>query len=388
MEHRAMIPCGLNRIVVIFLLLDFSGGCVAQPNTQTVDGPEAKNLTQGLSGYIITNDTGHLTAISIPNSETHIVRKLPRDAMGYGPNVHALSGPDKNGRIAYIENYFFVANEKDQRHLLKTVHVSGDKDETLFSRPGDAMWALSAAGNGEMGSHLALAPSGGNVAFLSQLKSKQMPQALLSVGNIEIWNLNDKVGVDSKVEAIDEAMSWFPDGKRLAYTALVPRKEISNDAKGLDYFGNYFGEKWDEVPCIHIYDIATQASTFFHVGWRPVVSLDGEMMFVGGWGRKDYAWRRVNIKTRESEGLNLPGLAGDIVGVGLGERILYVGLPTTGAKIEYTKNNSPLRGPKLVLTIKITDGKGKKFQTVMPAIDPRSNASFGSVTTDKLNDQE
>ena len=374
-QHR-----GGHVLCTLLIALSIAGIARDEEPAMTVDGPEAPHLIGDLSGYLITNNTGHITAISIPGLQTHIVRDLPSDAQGYGPNVHALSGPDQDGRIAYIENYFFVAKESEKRHLLKSVHVSGQSDHVLFTRPGDAMWALTPAGQGVVGSHLALSPTGGDVAFLSTLKNKQMPQALLFVGHIEIWNLNEKRQVDDiDANAIDEAMSWFPDGRRLAYTAFVSRKELPNDAPGLEYFSTYLGNNWDEIPAIYIYDTSKRKSSFFHLGWRPVVSSDGKTMFVGGWGAKDYLWRRVNVSSGESEELVLPGLAGDIIGTALNDRLFYIGLPTTGNKIEFTKNNSPLRGPKLMLTVKATDGKGKAFQTVMPAIDPRSCASFGAM---------
>jgi hypothetical protein len=52
-------------------------------------------------------------------------------------------------------------------------------------------------------------------------------------------------------------------------------------------------------------------------------------------------------------------------------------LPTAGANVEYTKNNSPLRGPKLMLTIKVGNPKNAQFASVVPAIDPRTKVSFG-----------
>jgi hypothetical protein len=90
------------------------------------------------------------------------------------PTIHALSGPDAEGRIAYIEDHFFVADEKNRRHLLKTIRLDGTHATELFSRPGDAMWAKS-PGHGEIGDDLALSPVGGRVAFLSGLVNTQMP---------------------------------------------------------------------------------------------------------------------------------------------------------------------------------------------------------------------
>ena len=352
-------------------------GCLRSNSAQTVDGPEAENLIGKLSGNIVTNDSGDITVISLPSLAKHTVRKFPKSDDGIFPTIHALSGPDREGRIAYIEDYFFVKTEREERHLLKTVDLDGKNDHVVFSRPGSAMWATSAAGNGEIGSHVSLAPTGGLVAFISKVTDKQMPRVLLHVGHIEIWNIDEKTGYDTKVTALDEPISWFPNGERFAYARLVAREHLPKSAEGLEHFGNYFGEAWDEIPAIYVYDVDMRKSTFFYVGWRPVVSSNGKTVLIGGWDHDDYRWRRVNADTGESSSLILPGFAGDIIGTDDSGLVLYLGLPTTGSPIKYTKNNSPLRGPKQMLTVKVVDRQGTVFQTVIPSIDPRSNASYG-----------
>jgi hypothetical protein len=349
-------------------------GCADEPTVATVEGPEAADFVKRLKGYIVTNDTGELTAVSLPDRRTHVVRRLVWNAEGTGPTIHSVSGPDRVGRVAYVEDYYFVKTEKEQRHLLKTVHIDGTNDSEVFSRPGSAMWAT----NGEIGSYLALAPTAGRVAFISQVVSRQMPGALLSLGHIEIWRLDEKAGSDSGIIALDEPMSWFPDGERLAYSTLVARKDLPPHVGGLKEFGNYFGNSWDDIPAIYIYDVKSKENTLFHVCWQPVVSHDGQTVLVGGWGAEDFGWYRVDVATRKSTPLKLPGAVGNVIGTAPDDGILYVGLPTAGSPIRFTENNSALRGPKQMLTVKIADKEGKRFQTIIPFIDPRSVASFGT----------
>ena len=49
------------------------------------------------------------------------------------PYIYALAGPDEEGRIAYIEDYFFVPRDSDRRHLLKTVKLDGTGVQTLLA---------------------------------------------------------------------------------------------------------------------------------------------------------------------------------------------------------------------------------------------------------------
>ncbi|RIK80515.1 MAG: hypothetical protein DCC67_09240 [Planctomycetota bacterium] len=351
--------------------------CNGQTESPTVDGPEASDLVERLRGYVLTDDTGDVTAISLPDRTSRVVYAPRRTANGLGATIHALSGPDREGRIAFIEDYFFVASQKDKRHLLKTVRVDGTNASQVFSRPGSAMWATTAAGNGEIGSYVSLAPTGGNVAFISRVENKQMPGALLSEGSVEIWNVNDKTGRDVQVVAIDEPMSWFPDGKRLAYSAFVDRDALPKGVAGLKEFGNYFGEVWDQLPAIHVYNVASKQSELMCVGWQAVVAHDGKAMFVGGWGGGEYRWLRFDLAARVAEPLVLPGVSGALLGDNADGCLLYIGLPTTGEKLQFTTNNSPLRGPKLKLSVKAATPRGDSFQTIVSAIDPRSNASFG-----------
>src|SRR5438552_2167386 len=110
----------------------------------------------------------------LPNSESSGGTLLRLDSLC---NLSGNSGRFAAGTIAYVEDHFFVWNEKNRRHLLKTIKVDGSEDTTLFSRPGDAMWA-STREKGEIGRDLALSPTGGQVAFLSDLAQEQMPDAL------------------------------------------------------------------------------------------------------------------------------------------------------------------------------------------------------------------
>ena len=68
-----------------------------------------------------------------------------------------------------------------------------------------------------------------------------MPKAFLNVGKLEIWDVLRKKPLAVDTKALNEPMSWFPDGKRLAYVRLVPRNQLLDPPLGLDEFGKYGG---------------------------------------------------------------------------------------------------------------------------------------------------
>jgi hypothetical protein len=353
----------------------------------TVPGPEVNNLLERISGYILHTPAGDgrsIVAVSLPELKETAVRPFGEPGEDDDPTIHALSGPDDEGRIAYVEDHYFVKNKADRRHLLKIIQIDGTGNIALFSRPGDAMWATSAARKGEIGRHLSLSPTGGKVALLSGLSNKQMPQALFHQGVIEIWDVRKKERLRLETGGVDAPMSWFPDGNRLAFVRFVKRKDVPNSGVTVEEFGRgHYTGSWKELPAIYILDVPTGETRFLSLGWTPMVSADEKTVFVGGWvpdpaeGVK-LIWKSVDLATGTAADVTWPGDAGGLVANPTDDLVLYWGLPTTGAKIERSPYGSFRRGTML-LTIKATNLNSDRFQTVIPAIDPRDPISFGIV---------
>src|SRR5438445_13179463 len=166
---------------------------------KTVPGPESNQLLPRVRGYVLTSrNSRDINCIELPSLKEALIRPMKPEA-GDDPTIHALSGPDAEGRIAYIEDHDPLDNRNNARHLLKTIRLDGTDNSELFSRPGNALWATSAIGKGEIGKALALAPIGGHLAFLTQLKDAQMPGALLSEGLVELRDVEKKTGSKTEV---------------------------------------------------------------------------------------------------------------------------------------------------------------------------------------------
>jgi hypothetical protein len=246
----------------------------------------------------VSRNKWDISVIDLGSFQETVIAKTSADDAELYPTIHAISGPDLNGRIAYIEDHFFDKPENERKHLLKSINVDGTGDTEIFSRPGDAMWAAK----GEIGRHIALSPVGGKVAFITNVIGRQMPRAYLHEGRIEIWDLEKKVGHITTVRGLDEPICWFPDGKRLLYTRLTSRSTLPMNAIGLELFGTYYGDSWSDVPAIYTLDIENEKSTFLHVGWIPVISFDQEIFLVGGYdNRSDFSWNRFDPTTGVSQ---------------------------------------------------------------------------------------
>jgi hypothetical protein len=357
--------------LALLLTLSLAAGRDDAGDARTVPGPETKALLPATAGYLVRGrGPGGIVALQLPTLQEIIVRPTYKDATW----IHAVSGPDRGGRIAFIADHALGAD----KHTLKTIKLDGSQETELFSRPGSALWAGTAAGKGEIGKHLALSPVKGRIVMLTGLSSLQMhnPQVLLEIGSLEIWDANEKTGKKTDIQAMDDSMAWFPDGKRLAYTEMIDRKEIpAAGIPGDDTFGKDF-KHWGKVPAVFIHDFDAATDTLLQVGWRPAVSSDGQFVLVGDW---EDAFQRVDVQTGKSQSATWPGAYPRLVAYPRKDIVLSWGLPTAGAKIEYTKGNSPLVGPKQMLTIKLARMNTSEFQTVVPSIDPRDVVSFGQV---------
>lgn len=369
---------------VIALLVAASAcalGC-APPQPLTAAGTETDAFLPKTTGYVVMDaPVGGIVAIQLPTLKEIVIRPtVPGDQLGF-PVVHALSGPDEGGRIAYIDDYFFVKNKTDRRHVLKTIRIDGQNDTEIFSRPGSAMWATTAAGKGEIGSYLALSPVGGRVAFLSRTTSLRTPTGLRTLGSLEIWDVEKKSGEITNVQVLDEGLAWFPDGKRLAYVKLNDRKSLSASGQnaGVREKASPGNEK---VPSIHLREIGTGAESFLCTGRTPVVSPDGRAILVSD---EKGLWTSVDVASGQKKAVTWHGRTradwpkATVVGHPTSDIVLAWCLPTKGTEVKRTTTGSFRVGMQM-LTLKLTRINSDEFQTVVPYIDPRRILSFGNAS--------
>lgn len=333
-------------------------GLIGRPSSPTVDGPEATHLLSATQGYIIYDvPVGGISGISIPSLKTMTIRKQDK---GDEP-VYALSGPDENGFIVFLERGVGV------KHILNLSSIQSDKHEVIFTR--------LVGYDGNYREHLALSPIGGHAAFVGYLSYTQMydPKAYIGMGQLEIWDIFNKNKLDTKLFAIDDSLVWFPGGKKLVYSKFIPRKEIPTQDSG-DKILLSFG-KWIEVPAVFVYNMQDGTESFLHVGWSPKVATDGKSIIIADFEMNYYL---VELSTKKTMPVILPGGIGKIIAFTSPNTILYLGAPTAGVSPEWTKSNSPLVGPKAMLSLKLLDLSTGDFQTVKNSIDPRRSISYGN----------
>src|SRR4051794_25521157 len=87
------------------------------PPAATVPGAQINTLTPPTTGYVVMEQPrGGIVAVQLPSLKETIIRRAaaPEPIQIYFAMTHGVSGPDENGRIAYIEDHFVVKDPKDE----------------------------------------------------------------------------------------------------------------------------------------------------------------------------------------------------------------------------------------------------------------------------------
>ncbi len=367
---------GIKAALAGLVVVVAGAGCVHESSGMAgAPVPVAGTLALPMAGHLLFNQpAGTIQAIRLPSLEANVIKPASAGSDDLA-TIHALSGPDRDGRIAYIEDHYFVADKSQQRHLLKTVRVDGTQDGEVFSRRGGALWAKTPAGHGEIGSQLALSPTGGHVAFLSGLVPVELPSAYLHVGNLEVWNVCNKAGGKRLATVLDEGLAWFPDGRRLALVRLLDPTALPTVSEPPAELGQTF-RAWGKVPAVFVLNLDTGTETFLAEGWRPVVSDDGRSILV--MDREGQA-RVVDAGSGRPLALRVPGRdCPRLIASPAPGQFLALCRPGAGEPIELSTRNSPLAGAKPLLTVSFIRTDSGERQAVVRAVDPRTVVSFGA----------
>ena len=304
-----------------------------------------------------------IIAIHLPTYSKVAVFSAPRASA-----IHRFSEPDAEGQVAFIESYL-KAGDAVTGHSLRVIKLMDRTEIELFHRPFDALWS------GITGQSLALAPVGGRVALVGKLAAVKQGNRSFDVGPLEIWDIKKGTGLETGIIAVDKGLSWFPDGKRLAYVELISKDEVihipsDSDDVEVDFL------KWDKVPAVQVLETDTGKKTFIHVGFYPKVSANSQTVLVRDLNN---GYTLVDVATRRSKPVQLPGDWQGPIALLDGNLILYRGLPTEGAAPRYVLRGSMGTNRWVPMgSVKLADLYTGKFQTIVPYVCYDARVRFGS----------
>jgi hypothetical protein len=317
------------------------------PPLGTVAGPEA-DVAGNLRGRIVGVEGGDLVVYEPGGSRLLLYPRMSPC------RVAAAAGPDRAGRISYVEECRTLG-----RYAFRTIGIDGGGDRAVLERNGEVPWILAM---------LALAPIGGTLAWLQPAGQDQALLSLLDTASGAMRDLGT-------VSAAD--MAWFPDGRHLLLT------DGGNAGRG---------SPDRAAPArVRVLDVTTGDVRPIDVG-RPanLVFPDGRRILLGAARRRPppgagaagapIRYAVMDLESGEIREASCPGAWGGPIGAVDADRIVYWGLPT--------RDLAPGRGDAVASalvdktqtgTLKVCELETGRFKTVLFGVDPMSAYSFGNV---------
>jgi hypothetical protein len=375
MRTRPLRPRQLAGAMLLAALL---AAAACRPATPTVALPETPSLVDRVHGHLVWSEPrGGIRTLALPGGTPTVLRPAAPDGVETFATVLEVSGPDVEGRIAYLEDHFFGVDAADRRHCLKSMRIDGTEDRVVFQRPGSLLSGSGPTGQAATGRRLALSHRGGQVLLLRDVAPAQLPGSLLHEGELVVWDVTSQTSRDGGLRALDGPLAWLPDGRRFVAVALLAREDLPENLDGFAQLGEVERD-WPRLPVVVIGELGRGIVTHLGLGSECLVSPDGAVVWFGGHiGQQQRRWSRFEVATGALGPVELPGLAGSPVAAATPDLVLYMALPTAGAEAPWTSGGSRPGGTPL-LTIKVADPTARTFATVLPALDPRASVSFGA----------
>lgn len=355
----------------------------AAPAFRTVPGPENAQVLAPLHGQVAVAEGDRsctaLMDIAVPGASRCVADTRQRGVDFVAGVVPA--GPDA---LLTMRMRRGVAPADPFEVTLRQSRCAAPRPRCEPTQRAIAAWTVPAGGN-LYRKPMALSPDGRWLAtvpesrllklagYSPRLTSGQRFRDARTVGELVLVDLRSGGQRRTGIELLDEQpISWSADGRRLLVVRAETADRLTPRLAAL-VEGNE-GRAGQGIPVVEALTVETGAVDMLAIGLDPLWSADqSTLLFATADDR--FVLRDVGGVERA---LTLPGMTGRFGPIAfVGPRqVLYWALPTDGTEPAGTVNNSPLVGPKQMVSLKVVDLDTQAFATVVPRIDPRANVGY------------
>ena len=304
---------------------------------------ESPGLRRGVQANVVLagQRTREVSAIDVATGRQQTLAATPAP-------VWRLSPPDRHGAVAIVTG---AAGERRYAVCL----LANGRDHVVLDGIGDPLWD-------EPLGPLALSDDGRWLLAVTQAVANARYQALF-VGPLRCWSTGDgqeRMLRDDPLLALGERPAWSRSGQQLVYAAPGPQGRASPTP---------LAPSMQPDPQIRRFDLATGRDEVLTLGHHPVLSNEGQSMLLRPPGPRGWVWWDI-ARASARPMAPIAGLRDPLALVG-SRYLIYTGAPSPGAPAGTTVNNSPLAGPKPMLSIKVADLASGAYETLLDGIDPR-----------------
>ena len=265
--------------------------------------------------------------------------------------VIGLGTPSLDGMLPFL-----TAAPGGRRYAVRV--LSGGVERILVEGQGDPLWDRPLTG-------LAMSPDGHRVAWVRQPGEEVRRHTPLNLGRVVVRDgaTSDLIPLPSDPwldNALGQAVGWLPDSRRLVFAAAGPEGRKVSPAPP---------PSAQPDPMVCILDAGSGKVVALTKGHSPIASTDGKSVLVAR-GR-GMSWGTVDVASGKAQRLSgIPGLVRPL-GCLASRHLVFLGQSSASAPEGYTTNNSPLVGPKRMLSVKVMDLRSGARQTLLDGVDPR-----------------
>lgn len=387
-----------------WILLSSIAGCAVgtPPVFQTAPGADTRSVLDGVRGRLAIAHAGddvpceYLQSVARSGSRSCLLFADLQRPSGVGGVV-----PESDASLFVLRLERDPDAADDASFVLVRRHCP---EARTACRPDEQRIASWKAGSGGAlyRKQLALSPDGRRLALLPASSLVRMtgfaPPApdgyrfadQQHVGELVVVDWQTGVARGTGIDVLDEQpITWSADGRRL----LVVRAETVSTltpAMREELHGRE-GEPGRTIPVIESIDVDSGAVRMLAIGLTPTWSADEKTLlyapvraapiaFVADGDPTVREERADAFELRDLDSgrrtpVSLPGLIRPIAFVGP-HAVLYWSLPVAHVPPRMTTHNSPLIGPKQMLSLRVGDLDTQEAATVVRYIDPRAQVGY------------